>query len=75
MTTKELAVGSMVEKSAIEQTGAKLRYSPTEKINVIIVDNFPDLGKLAAFRFLEWAQNNEYVKKAVRKRKPAVALS
>jgi glucosamine-6-phosphate deaminase len=26
---------------------------------VSVVDNFPLLGKLSAFRFLEWAQNNE----------------
>ena len=50
---------SSVEKIAIQQSGDQLRYSPTEKINVIVVDNFPLLGKLTAFRFLEWAQNNE----------------
>jgi glucosamine-6-phosphate deaminase len=50
---------SSVEKIAITRTGEDLRYPPTEKIKVLVVDNFPDLGKLAAFRFLEWAQNNE----------------
>ncbi|TFH00128.1 MAG: glucosamine-6-phosphate deaminase [Calditrichales bacterium] len=50
---------SRVEQLAIARTGEELRYSPTEKTNVIIVDNFPELGKLTAFRFLEWAQNNE----------------
>ena len=50
---------SAVENVAIKRTGEALRYSPIEKINVIIVDNFPDLGKLTAFRFLEWAQKNE----------------
>ena len=50
---------SPVEEIAINRSGDKLRYSPTEKINVIVVDNFPDLGKLTAFRFLEWAQKNE----------------
>lgn len=50
---------SAVEEIAIKRSGDQLRYPPIEKINVIVVDNFPELGKLAAFRFLEWAQNNE----------------
>ncbi len=50
---------SKVEDLAIKKSGEALRYAPIEKINVIVVDNFPDLGKLTAFRFLEWAQNNE----------------
>jgi len=50
---------SVVEKIAVKRNGEALRYDPIEKINVIIVDNFPDLGKLTAFRFLEWAQRNE----------------
>ena len=33
-------------------------YPPVEKIPVIIVDNFPMLGKLTDLRFLEWVQNN-----------------
>jgi len=57
--SKRLPHLSSVEKIAIQQSGDQLRYSPTEKINVIVVDNFPLLGKLTAFRFLEWAQNNE----------------
>ena len=50
---------SSVEKITANKTGQELRYSPTEKVNVIIVPNFPMLGKLTALRFLEWAQNNE----------------
>ena len=50
---------SKVESIAISKNGEAFRYAPIEKINVIIVDNFPDLGKLAALRFLEWAQKNE----------------
>ena len=50
---------SRVEKFAVKRSGAELRYPPTEKINVIIVDNFPELGKLTAMRFIEWAQGNE----------------
>jgi glucosamine-6-phosphate deaminase len=57
--TKKSRHFSTVEEIAIQQSGDQLRYSPTEKINVIVVDNFPLLGKLSAFRFLEWAQNNE----------------
>jgi glucosamine-6-phosphate deaminase len=58
-TIKKSDYRSSVEEIAINRSGDKLRYSSTEKINVIVVDNFPDLGKLTAFRFLEWAQNNE----------------
>lgn len=49
---------SNVEKCILEKNSAKLVYSPTEKISTIIVDNFPALGKLAALRFIEWAQQN-----------------
>lgn len=50
---------SKVEDIAAANSGYNLRYPPTEKVNVIIVENFPSLGKLTALRFLEWAQNNE----------------
>lgn len=50
---------SKVEITAAKKTGQQLRYSPTEKVNVIIVPNFPMLGKLTALRFLEWTQFNE----------------
>ena len=43
----------------LNETGQKLIYPPTEKINTLIVDNFPELGRLTALRFLEWAQQNE----------------
>ncbi len=49
---------SRVEEIATRKSGQKLIYPPTEKINTIIVDSFPVLGKLTALRFLEWAQNN-----------------
>jgi glucosamine-6-phosphate deaminase len=48
-----------VEEIAIGKNNRKIKYEPTEKINTIIVDHFPLLGKLAALRFLEWAQQNE----------------
>lgn len=49
---------SNVEKTYLALSGKKFIYPPTEKIPVIQVANFPMLGKLAAFRFLEWVQNN-----------------
>ena len=50
---------SKVESIAAKKTGQELRYPPKEKINVIIVPNFPLLGKLTALRFIEWTQKNE----------------
>ncbi|MGQ9608448.1 MAG: glucosamine-6-phosphate deaminase [bacterium] len=49
---------SNVEKNILDKNGQKLIYPPTEKIGVIVVDNFPELGKLTALRFLEWVQSN-----------------
>ncbi len=50
---------SNVEKYYLSLSGKKLIYAPTEKIPVIQVPNFPELGKLTALRFIEWAQNNK----------------
>ncbi len=50
---------SRVEEIMLQKTQRQLVYSPIEKIGTIIVDNFPELGKFTALRFLEWAQNNE----------------
>ena len=47
-----------VEQAALKTSPFQALYSPTEKIPTIVVDNFPALGKLAALRFIEWAQNN-----------------
>ncbi len=49
---------SNVEKFALERSGREFMYKPTEKTGVIEVDNFPELGKLTALRFLEWVQKN-----------------
>ncbi|HQT91650.1 MAG TPA: glucosamine-6-phosphate deaminase, partial [Candidatus Kryptobacter bacterium] len=49
---------SRVEDKALSQSGQELTYSPTEKVGVITVENFPMLGKLTALRFVEWVQNN-----------------
>lgn len=49
---------SRVEQKAQTRSGEKLCYSPSEKVGVIVVENFPMLGKLTALRFLEWVQKN-----------------
>ena len=49
---------SSVEEVELKRSGKKFRYAPTEKINIIEVDNFPLLGKLTAFRFIEWVLKN-----------------
>ncbi len=54
----EVALTSRVEHLMLERTGEKLIYPPTEKVGVIVVDNFPMLGKLTALRFIEWVQQN-----------------
>ncbi len=54
----ETTANSRVEQLALARSGRKIIYSPTEKIRVIEVDNFPMLGKITALRFLEWVQNN-----------------
>jgi glucosamine-6-phosphate deaminase len=51
-------MASTVEKKALERIGRKLKYLPEEKIGIISVDNFPELGRLTALRFLEWVQAN-----------------
>merc|ERR1719161_1371951 len=33
-------------------------YAPKEKMRCLVVDNFPALGKVSAFRFIEWVQKN-----------------
>ncbi len=49
---------SPVEEHALRHSGEPLKIPPTEKTGIIIVDNFPQLGKLAALRFIEWVQRN-----------------
>lgn len=49
---------SAVEERALKLSGQRLRYSPGEKIGVVVVRSFPELGTLAALRFLEWVQAN-----------------
>ncbi|MBN1302780.1 MAG: glucosamine-6-phosphate deaminase [Melioribacteraceae bacterium] len=49
---------SNVERFYLDKSGKDLQYKPTEKIPVIQVDNFPELGRLTALRFIEWVQQN-----------------
>jgi glucosamine-6-phosphate deaminase len=54
-----VATASRVEQVALAQGPfAELCYPPTEQIGVVVVGNFPALGKLAAMRFLEWVQDH-----------------
>lgn len=54
--TKKLL--SKVEDYYLSKSKKKLIYEPSEKIPVIQVGNFPELGKLTALRFIEWVQQN-----------------
>jgi glucosamine-6-phosphate deaminase len=49
---------SKVEQFYLTLSGKELIYKPTEKIPVIQVSNFPELGKMTALRFIEWIQEN-----------------
>ena len=49
---------SSVEAFELQKSGRQFSYPPTEKIKIIEVENFPLLGKLTAFRFIEWVLKN-----------------
>jgi glucosamine-6-phosphate deaminase len=49
---------SSVEAIEIQRSGRNALYPPTEKVQVIEVENFPLLGKLTALRFIEWVLKN-----------------
>lgn len=49
---------SRVEEYLVSASAFDAQYAPQERMRAIIVDNFPALGKAAALRFLEWAQQN-----------------
>lgn len=51
-------LSSTVEQKYLEDSKKELFYSPTEKIPIIQVQSFPELGKLTAFRFVEWVLQN-----------------
>ncbi|MFA7421156.1 MAG: glucosamine-6-phosphate deaminase [Melioribacteraceae bacterium] len=49
---------SNVERYYLTNSGKQLQYPPTEKIPIIQVNSFPELGRLTALRFIEWVQKN-----------------
>jgi len=49
---------STVEQVALKKYGYQLKYPSEEKIGVIVVPSFPELGTFTALRFIEWVQNN-----------------
>lgn len=49
---------SSVEASELKRSSRRAIYSPTEKIRVVEVDNFPLLGRFTALRFVEWVLKN-----------------
>ena len=51
-------MASSVETVFLEQRDEQLTYKPAERIGVLVVDNFPQLGTITAARFLEWVQKN-----------------
>jgi glucosamine-6-phosphate deaminase len=50
-------IPSQVELRFLQETEKELRYNP-EKIGVLVVESFPALGRLVAYRFLEWVLHN-----------------
>lgn len=58
MPLKTYDTSSSVEAYELAKTGRRLIYPPIEKIKIIEVENFPLLGKLTAFRFIEWVLKN-----------------
>jgi glucosamine-6-phosphate deaminase len=57
-STKTYNPISTVEETELGRSRRKFMYVPTEKIRVIEVDNYPLLGQLTAFRFIEWVLKN-----------------
>merc|ERR1719401_2465618 len=55
---EDQAEASSVERYLETAGPFEARYAPQEKMRALVVENFPALGKAAAFRFLEWAQKN-----------------
>ena len=58
MAQRVYDITSSVESLELQKGGRALMYPPTEKIRVVEVENFPLLGKLSAFRFIEWVVKN-----------------
>ena len=58
MKKEEARALSNVERYFIARSGMEPQYEPEERVPVIVAPNFPELGRLAALRFLEWVQEN-----------------
>jgi len=58
MSQETLKTDSKVEQIALRTRNQLLIHPPVEKIGVIVVNNFPALGKITALRFIEWALEN-----------------
>ena len=56
--SKAQKLQSKVEQYYLNKSGKELQYKPTEKIPIIQVESFPELGKLTALRFIEWVSEN-----------------
>lgn len=54
----EIQMQSKVEQHYLALSGKEFIYAPVEKIPVIQVESFPELGKLTALRFIEWVIEN-----------------
>ncbi len=49
---------SIIEANILNESGTPFIFEPDEKIPVILVDAFPDLGKTVALRFIEYVLEN-----------------
>jgi hypothetical protein len=58
LSTGDYLYRTLLEKNFLSSSSIDIIYPPFEKIQVIVVDNFPMLGKLMVLRFFEWLQNN-----------------
>jgi glucosamine-6-phosphate deaminase len=58
MTARTDEGWSAVEQAARAASPHRGVAPENERIGVVVVENFPALGRLAALRFLEWAQNH-----------------
>jgi glucosamine-6-phosphate deaminase len=47
-----------VEQYVLSKSAYGDLYEPVEKQRTIVVDSFPELGRISAWRFLEWVQQN-----------------
>ncbi len=54
-------VVSTVEQHEINASDYGAQYAPTEKIRTVIVPSFPDLGRLSAWRFVEWWVHHKFI--------------